>query len=140
MNKGKHYHTKQQKIILEYLMSGGERYVTVSRIAAHLKTLGQSVGLTTIYRQLDKFEQEGLVHKIVLDGNSGARYQYAGEDEDSFLLKCENCGNMIPMACSHMEKLYDHVLEEHSFQVNPHRTMFYGMCSECMERKNKHEK
>ena len=54
-------------------------------------------------------------------------------------LKCENCGNMIPMACSHMEELYDHVLEEHSFQVNPHRTMFYGMCNECMERKNKNE-
>ena len=54
-------------------------------------------------------------------------------------MKCENCGNMIPMACSHMEELYDHVLEEHSFQVNPHRTMFYGMCNECMERKNKNE-
>lgn len=88
---------------------------------------------------MDKFEQEGLVHKIVLDGNSGAHYQYTGEDEGSFLLKCEKCGNMIPMACSHMEELYDHVLEEHSFQVNPHRTMFYGMCNECMERKNKNE-
>ena len=120
-------------------MTGGERYVTVSQIAAHVKEQGQSVGLTTIYRHLDKFEQEGLVHKIVLDGNSGAHYQYTGEDEGSFLLKCENCGNMIPMACSHMEELYDHVLEEHSFQVNPHRTMFYGMCNECMERKNKNE-
>ena len=69
MNTGKHYHTKQQKIILEYLMSGGQSYVTVSQIAAHLKEQGQSVGLTTIYRHLDKFEQEGLVHKIVLDGN-----------------------------------------------------------------------
>ena len=99
MNTGKHYHTKQQKIILEYLMSGGQSYVTVSQIAAHLKEQGQSVGLTTIYRHLDKFEQEGLVHKIVLDGNSGAHYQYACEDEGSFLLKCEGCGNMIPMAC-----------------------------------------
>lgn len=137
MNRGKHYHTKQQKVILEYLINSGEHYVSVSQIAAHLKQQGHSVGLTTIYRQLDKFEQEGLVHKIVPDGNSGAHYQYTGEEAGSFLLKCEDCGEMIPMACSHMDELYEHVLEEHSFQVNPHRTMFYGICNNCMCNKKR---
>jgi Fur family ferric uptake transcriptional regulator len=135
MSRSKNYHTKQQEIILKYLRQKGAGYVTVSHIAAHLKEQGQSVGLTTIYRQLDKFEREGIVHKIVLDGNSGACYQYAGEKNDSFLLKCEGCGGIMPMECSHMEELYRHVLEEHSFRVNPHRTMFYGICDGCLHKK-----
>lgn len=139
MSRTKTYHTKQQEIILHYLKEREEGYVTVSQIAARLKEQGQSVGLTTIYRQLDKFEKEGIVHKIVLDGNSGACYQYAGEREDRLLLKCEGCGGIIPMACSHMEELYEHVLSEHRFQVNPHRTMFYGICDHCLERRGNHE-
>jgi Fur family ferric uptake transcriptional regulator len=38
------------------------------------------------------------------------------------------------MECSHMQELYAHVLEEHFFRVNPHRTMFYGICDSCQNR------
>lgn len=137
MERSKNYHTKQQEIILNYLKMSGQDYVTVSRIATHLKEQGQCVGLTTIYRQLEKFEREGIVHKIVLDGNNGACYQYASENPDMMLLKCEECGGMIPMECSHMEELYEHVLEEHQFQINSHRTMFYGLCENCIRKGKK---
>jgi Fur family ferric uptake transcriptional regulator len=137
MNRSKKYHTKQQDIILGYLKEKGEGYVTVSQIAAHLKEQGESVGLTTIYRQLDRFEKEGKIHKIVLDGNSGACFQYAAQPDNRFLLKCEGCGEIMPMECSHMQELYEHVLSEHSFQVNPHRTMFYGICDGCLNRQKK---
>ena len=133
MNHTKTYHTRQQAAILNFIAENG-KYVTVSQIAAHLKEKGQSVGVTTIYRQLEKFEKEGMVHKIVLDGNSGACYQYTGsaQGENQFLLKCEDCGGMIPMDCSHMADLYEHVLEEHQFRINPHKTMFYGVCNRCL--------
>ncbi len=134
MNHAKSYHTKQQKIILDY-MAGSSGYVTASQILSHLKAEGQKVGLTTIYRHLEKFEKDGIVYKIVLDGNSGACYQYAENVKGRLLLKCEDCGGMIPMDCSHMDDLYEHVLREHQFKVNPHRTMFYGVCDDCLAQK-----
>ncbi|MBO5484025.1 MAG: transcriptional repressor [Lachnospiraceae bacterium] len=139
MNHAKTYHTRQQAAILNFMSGSTKKYVTVSQIAAHLKEEGQPVGLTTIYRQLDKFEKDGIVHKIVLDGNSGACYQYTGEDEGQMLLKCEDCGGIIPMDCSHMAELYQHVLQEHQFRVNPHRTMFYGVCDNCLEQEKRKE-
>lgn len=137
LNHAKTYHTRQQKAILNFMSDSADQYVTVSQIAAHLKEEGQPVGLTTIYRQLDKLEKDGIVHKIVLDGNSGACYQYAGKDAGQLLLKCEDCGGIIPMACSHMVELYEHVLLEHQFRVNPHRTMFYGVCDACLAQEKK---
>lgn len=134
MNHAKTYHTKQQAAILKFISESQAGYVSVSQIAAHLKEQGVAVGLTTIYRQLDRFEKEGIVHKVVLDGNSGAYYQYAQQEEQShLLLKCEDCGGITPMDCSHMGELYQHVLEEHQFRVNPYRTMFYGICDACLE-------
>lgn len=134
MNHAKSYQTRQQKAVLNCLTGSGGTYVTVNQISSRLKEEGQPVGLTTIYRQLEKLEKDGIVHKIVLDGNSGACYQYAGGDDESLLLKCEGCGTIIPMECGHMRGLYEHVLQEHRFRVNPHRTMFYGVCDGCLCR------
>ena len=140
MSRATKYHTKQQKVILDCLVQSGEGYLTAGQIAAYLKKRGETVGLTTIYRQLERFEKDGVVHKILLDGKSGAYYQYAGEEEDQLLLKCEDCGGIIPMECSHMMELYQHVLQSHRFQVNPHRTMFYGTCDNCLEGRKDKEK
>ena len=130
MNHAKTYHTRQQKVILQFI-EGRKEYVTVSQIDEYLKKQGEPVGLTTIYRHLERLRKEGVVQKIVLDGNSGACYQYVGneaDDESRFLLKCEDCGNILNMDCHHMKALYSHVLEEHHFNVDPHRTMFYVIC------------
>lgn len=141
MNHSKTYHTKQQKVILQFMKQMEHDYITVSQIAEYLKKQGESVGLTTIYRHLERFQKEGIVRKIVLDGNSGACYQYiVTEDEKNcFLLKCEDCGDIMNMGCGHMKELYSHVLEEHHFNVNPHRTMFYGVCEKCQEKEREEE-
>lgn len=143
MNHSKTYHTKQQKVILQLMQQMEHGYITVSQIAEYLKKQGESVGLTTIYRHLERFQKEGIVRKIVLDGNSGACYQYivTEDEENCFLLKCEDCGDIMNMDCGHMKELYSHVLEEHHFNVNPHRTMFYGVCGKCLEKdRNEEEK
>ena len=105
MNHAKTYHTRQQKVILQFI-EGRKEYVTVSQIDEYLKKQGEPVGLTTIYRHLERLRKEGVVQKIVLDGNSGACYQYVGneaDDESRFLLKCEDCGNILNMDCHHMK-------------------------------------
>ncbi len=141
MSHSGNYRTKQQEAILECMRNGQGKYVTVNQIDEYLKNCGKSVGLTTIYRQLEKLQKEGIVQKIMLDGNSGACYQYVNSDADNaecgFLLKCEDCGDIINMGCDHMSDLYEHVLEEHHFNVNPHRTMFYGTCEKCLSEKKK---
>lgn len=136
MNHARTYHTKQQKVILQF-MEQTHGYITAGQIAEYLKQQGEAVGLTTVYRHLERFQKEGIVQKLVLDGNSGACYQYIGgkeDEENRFLLKCEDCGDIMNMDCGHMKELYTHVLEEHHFNVNPHRTMFYGVCGKCMEK------
>lgn len=137
MNHAKTYHTKQQKLILQLMKELGPVRVTAGQLAESLKKQGEPVGLTTVYRHLERFSKEGVVQKIVLDGNSGACYQYIGStEENQFLLKCEDCGDIMNMDCGHMKELYSHVLEEHHFNVNPHRTMFYGVCEKCLGKDN----
>ena len=86
-----------------------------------------------MYRQLEKLERQGSVHKVTTD--EGAYYQFCthGCASDCCLFKCERCGRIVHLDCHQLAPLYEHLEREHGFSINPRRTMFYGLCRECQE-------
>jgi Fur family ferric uptake transcriptional regulator len=130
------YKTKQQERILSFLSGMGGSHITAGEICAFLRSEGTPVGVATVYRQLEKLVEAGLVKKYVIDGVSGACFQYANEREDDgdehFHLKCEGCGALIHLSCGFMTELGGHIAEEHGFTVNPNRTVLYGRCEDCV--------
>ena len=129
------YKTKQQVAIMDCLKVHGKNYVTVVEIEKYLKEKNCSVGVTTIYRHLEKLEQDGVVARINVEKQQGACYQYVMEDEndDCFYIECEKCGQVSRMECHHLAELYNHVNADHHFSINPKKTVFYGRCSRCTE-------
>lgn len=127
------YKTKQRELILSYLKNTDHPHVSAGDIAAHLRSVS-SVGTATVYRQLEKMVEAGLVRKYNLDG--GACYQYVGSAEgcrEHFHLKCLGCGTLIHVDCDFLCGLGPHILEHHGFEVDNSRTVMYGMCRECRE-------
>ena len=53
------YNTKQKEAVLTCLKEHSEGHVHAADIAEHLARSGSKVGLTTIYRRLDKLVEEG---------------------------------------------------------------------------------
>lgn len=135
------YKTKQQSAIKECLEMYKDGYVTVMDIENYLKENDCQVGLTTIYRHLEKMEKDGIVTKFSVEGQPGACFQYIeqGENQDCFYIKCEECGEVTKMECHHLAELYSHVNADHHFSINPKKTIFYGKCEKCgkCEEKNK---
>ena len=125
------YSTKQHQAVLRCLEQRAEEALTAADLAEDLRRAGCPVGLATIYRQLERLEKQGLVHKLVTD--EGACWQYCDchAHRDCILLKCEVCGAIQHMDCGHLGELYQHVLQRHHFRINPRRTLFYGLCDRC---------
>ena len=95
------YSTKQHQAVLRCLEQRGEAACTAAELAEDLRREGCPVGLATIYRQLEKLEAAGAVHKV--NTEDGALYQYCGHQSqghrDCFLLKCERCGRIRHVDC-----------------------------------------
>lgn len=132
------YKTKQYDLLLAYLKTIPGRHVTVSGIHDHFKELGTSIGTTTIYRQLDRMMDEGLVQKYIAEPGMPACFAYVGdpgsaETEESYHFQCEKCGRLIHMHCDKMPLFGKHIFEEHDFMIDPMRTIFYGICESCLE-------
>ena len=139
------YKTKQMTEILTFLKSVQGRHVTVNEICDFFREKGISIGTTTIYRQLEKMVKEGLVAKYVIDGSSSACFEYLGAEEhchktSCFHCKCEKCGKLIHLHCEDVVKLEQHLMESHGFQMDPCRTVFYGICEECRKSEPVHIK
>ena len=132
------YKTKQRDTLLTYLKTVAGKHITVNDICLHFSDQGQRIGQTTVYRHLEKMVDEGLVNKYVIDGSSPACFEYVGPDshadaEVCFHCKCEKCGRLIHLHCEELEEIQGHILAEHSFRLDPRRTVLYGLCDACGE-------
>jgi Fur family ferric uptake transcriptional regulator len=129
------YNTRQGKLIMDYLTSLGDVHVTVNDIADHFRhETRETIGLTTIYRHLEKLVNAGTICKYTPRVGESACYQYIGPDKtygDRFHLKCENCGKLIHLQCDFLDKIPGHLKDEHYFQINLLKTVFYGRCEDC---------
>ena len=136
MSEKAQYRTRQITELENYLCSMKGKHVTVSDICTYFKNQGSSSGITTVYRQLDRMVEQGLVAKYVVDGTSSACFEYLGHDHKHlcFHCKCEKCGKVIHLECEEMTHLGEHMLADHGFQWDFTRTVFYGICEECREK------
>jgi Fur family ferric uptake transcriptional regulator len=121
---------------MEYLASLGGKHVTAAQIAEHFRGARPPIGLTTVYRHLEKLEDSGHVRKYFVDGVSSACYQYVMDNEncpEHFHLKCESCGALLHLECGMLDRVRRHVFEEHSFSIDRSKMVFYGKCADCMD-------
>ncbi len=131
------YHTKQRKTVQAYLKTLPGVHVTAGELYGKLKQEGISIGQATVYRQLESLVDEGLVSKYIVDESSPACFEYIGEAshesyDECFHCKCERCGRLIHLHCDELAGIASHLLGEHHFKLNPMRTVFYGICEDCL--------
>lgn len=130
----KSYSTKHQEELLEYMKSTSGKHVTAGDICMHLRSEGRNIGTATVYRQLEKMVDDGVVNKYIIDEGSSACYEYVAhghKEGNCYHLKCEACGKLIHLGCEEIKALNEHIKEHHGFTINPRRTVFYGICEDC---------
>lgn len=136
------YQTKQMAKLLSYLKTVPGVHVTVADVCGYFREQGSNIGTTTVYRNLEKLVEQGVVAKYTVDGTSSACFEFLGEEhscqkQECFHCKCEKCGKLIHLKCEDVVKLEAHMMEHHGFRMDPMRTVFYGICSECSKEVDK---
>lgn len=122
------YNTKQKADILLIIKKQNKEF-TVKNI---YNELNKKVGLTTIYRFIDKLVQDNKLNKYITKDNI-TYYQYLNEcDMDNhFFLKCDKCGTLIHIDCDCINDLSNHIYNHHKFKLNKDNIIINGICEEC---------
>ncbi|GGT03990.1 zinc uptake regulation protein [Planobispora rosea] len=110
--------TASRLLILRCLRSQPEPR-SAGEIYTHLRSHGDRVGLTTVYRALATLTGTGLVHAF--DRNGETAYRICGEDDHCHMV-CRTCAAVTEVAVSALES----VLVE-GFRIEE----IHGTCPSC---------
>ena len=130
MLKRESYHTKQKELLFLTVQSISHEF-TIKEL---YDLLGGSVGLTTIYRFMDKLVLDKKVSKRMgLDNKPYYQYLEECNCPNHFFLKCDMCGKMIHVDCDCIEFLFSHISQSHQFIPNHENTIIRGICNTCQK-------
>lgn len=130
--------TPQRLAILEVIISQEGKHLTIEEIYEIVKSQKPEIGVATVYRTIQLFDELGLVTK--LDLNDGIyRYELSHEEEihKHHHLICSACGKVEEVDGDLLDEVEKKIEEEYKFRIKDHSLKFYGLCKDCTEELNK---
>ena len=131
MEKG--YNTKPKEYILSFLKSHKNRRFSIKEMYDYIINEGYNINLTTIYRNVNSLEKEGLLLKHQGNDTSFATYQYV-ENKDClahFHFECIKCGRVSHLGAKETNDFLKLIKNKLYFTVEPQNTYIRGLCNNC---------
>ncbi len=118
--------TNQRKLIYQLLKNTKQ---PKSAEMIHFELPDHTMNLSTVYRTLDTFFNQGLISKSNMKNTA---FYYINEKSHHHYLICINCQAMYEMDC-HLDHIAQHVADEHHFKITHHDMTVYGYCESCQK-------
>ena len=117
-----------QKALIRSALETETRFVSAKQLHRRLEDEGASVGLATVYRQLNALARGGAADTITIAETQ--LFRACSQTEHHHHLVCENCGTAVeidPPSEDWMRK----VAEKNGFEVTHHVFEIFGLCADC---------
>ena len=129
------YMTRGYYLVKDVLFSAKGEHLSADDIFDALRAKGESIGRTTVYRQLERLVSEGYARRTSTDRGTGCYSYTDGQCKEHHHLICTACGKLEHLSCDHVEELFSHIKATHGFIIDTSRTTLYGLCAACAREK-----
>lgn len=125
--------TEPRRVLLQFLDKDENKHLSCDEIYDRLSKDYPNIGIATVYRNIQLFEELGITTKLTLDDGVG-RYEFAELRKDTHQhhhLVCLNCNKLIEVKEDLLGALENEIEGQHNFKIVDHDLKFYGYCSDC---------
>lgn len=123
--------TPQRRSILDIIIENEGKHLSTEEIYDLVKRKCPEIGLATVYRTMQMFDEVGIVYKHNFD-DGRSRYELNhNEDHQHHHLICINCNNVIEVEEDLLEQLENEVEKKYDFKITNHNVKFFGYCKNC---------
>ena len=112
--------------ILGILEDSKDPHLTAEDIYKRLLSIGEEVGLATVYRVLTQFQTAGLVIRHNFEGGRSVFEINHGGHHDHMV--CVSCGKVFEFCDSAIEQRQHKVAQNAGFIMDDHALYLYGVC------------
>ena len=129
------YKTKARAALLEFLQENNDRGFSAIDLLTYLQLNIEGVNKTTVYRNLDRLCEQGVIYKYRETDHEGWFYQYSKEHTQCnkhMHGKCSQCGKLFHIYEGFVNEFKEHVKKTYGFRVDLGKTIIVGMCEDCV--------
>jgi Fur family ferric uptake transcriptional regulator len=123
--------TTRQRAAIADLLTRTDDFLSAQQLHDLLVARGDSIGLTTVYRNLQALVDAGRVDAI-WDGSGEMRYRHCS-DEHHHHLVCRHCGTTVEVQADVVEKWASATAAAHGFADVSHTLEIFGTCAACAD-------
>lgn len=120
--------TRQRTAIAE-LLGGLSDFRSAQDIHHLLRSQGDGIGLSTVYRTLQTLADGGEVD-VIQTGDGESVYRKCSRVHHHHLV-CRSCGHTVEVAGPAVEQWADTIAEEHGYSDVSHTLEIFGLCADC---------
>lgn len=123
--------TPQRRAVLCVLVKNQSKHLSTENIYELVKRTFPDIGLATIYRTLQLFDEHGIINKMNF-GDGCYRYELSEEEKHQHHhLICIKCGKVYEFDDDLLDELEHTITANNNFKVLDHILKFLGYCQKC---------
>jgi Fur family transcriptional regulator, ferric uptake regulator len=128
------FRTTRQRTAVLALLGEADDFISAQELHARLRTAGDSVGLSTVYRTVQALATAGDVD-VILTADGEARYRACAPSRvgHHHHLVCRRCGRTVEVRNPGVERWADNVGRAHGFGEVSHTLEIFGICPACTD-------
>lgn len=125
--------------ILEVLQDPEFHHVSAEDLYKKLIDMGEEIGLATVYRVLNQFDDAGIVTRHNFEGGKSV-FELTPQHHHDHLI-CLDCGKVIEFRDEFIEARQRDISKKNNIKLTNHSLYLYGHCKEgdCREDETMHD-
>nr|WP_192756226.1 Fur family transcriptional regulator [Actinopolymorpha pittospori] len=123
----------RQGAAVEGALRAQDGFRSAQEIYTALRSAGQNVGLSTVYRHLQAFAEQGLADVIhTAEGETAYRLcDLSADRKHHHHLVCRDCGRAEEIEARAIERWSKQVATTHGYAEVDHTVEIFGVCPDC---------
>ena len=127
--------TKQRELIFNILKNSSQKHLTPEELFSIVHKDHKQVGIATIYRTLNIFEELGIVNKQEFT-DQAYTYELIDPTQDHHdHIICTSCGKIIEDEFLSVDEVKKSLKDQYDFDLSYYSLRIYGICSDCKKNK-----
>src|SRR5574343_593571 len=114
--------------ILEILQDPTHQHISAEDVYKILLELGEDIGLATVYRVLNQFDDAGIVSRHNFEGGKSV-FELTQQHHHDHLI-CLDCGKVIEFSDDFIEQRQKEIAQRYGIRLTNHSLYLYGHCAD----------
>src|SRR5699024_1300865 len=129
--------TKQRELIFNVLKNSSEKHLTPEQLFSIVHQDYKQVGIATIYRTMNIFEELEIVNKQEFTDQAYTYELIDPESDQHDHIICTSCRKILEDEFLNVEDVKNSLKQNYEFDLSYYSLRIYGICSDCQNNKEK---